>query len=435
MTVSPARTLIGATTANLVVPIASLATGPLLARCLGVEGRGAYAAITVPIYLAGIIGTLGLQDAITRHVATGVRGRLSSLKFVLVASIPFSIVTDAFLLAISSVLIPNWGLRRLFLLMVICTAPNILANLIIGWATGVGDLRIVNRIKVASALGRLVALVSLAAVGWLTVLSAAVVQNLVVVLGLMVVLPQVRRAVLTGSFPRESVPRLPASKLWILALQLWPGVLASTSAARIDQLVGLPLIGVRQLGLYAAAVSLAELPLILVSAVRLLFLGSASPQASPQDAVMMRSTMLLVGAAALCTAIFAPWLVRILLGGEFSGAVIPVMIVALGAVPQAGLSLLGAALIRAHSPTWQSAGLVGAVAVDVLLLFVMAPEGANGAALAATVSYCVGLGIHVVGLRYKAESGFRARWLLPDVASARLVAGSIKHVLLRTERG
>ena len=60
-------------------PLASLATAPIMAHALGVDGRGAVAAVTAPILLATSLGTFGLPAAVTYSIArlgAGLRGLL-----------------------------------------------------------------------------------------------------------------------------------------------------------------------------------------------------------------------------------------------------------------------------------------------------------------------------------------------------------------------
>src|ERR1700712_393600 len=66
---SLAKNLIGTSAANLFQPLVALATAPMLARSLGVNGRGQFAAATVPLMLVTAIATLGMPEATVYLVA------------------------------------------------------------------------------------------------------------------------------------------------------------------------------------------------------------------------------------------------------------------------------------------------------------------------------------------------------------------------------
>jgi O-antigen/teichoic acid export membrane protein len=54
---------------NVVGPVTALVVSPILARSLGVDGRGVYAALTMPILMLGIVGTFGVQDGLAYAIA------------------------------------------------------------------------------------------------------------------------------------------------------------------------------------------------------------------------------------------------------------------------------------------------------------------------------------------------------------------------------
>ena len=54
---------------SALTPLVGALSGPILARNLGVDGRGAVAAATAPLLFALAVGTLGLPEALTFRVA------------------------------------------------------------------------------------------------------------------------------------------------------------------------------------------------------------------------------------------------------------------------------------------------------------------------------------------------------------------------------
>src|SRR4051794_38111209 len=57
------------TLSSILVPAAGVLTSPILARALGVAGRGELAVVLAPATLALAVATLGLPDALTYYVA------------------------------------------------------------------------------------------------------------------------------------------------------------------------------------------------------------------------------------------------------------------------------------------------------------------------------------------------------------------------------
>src|SRR4051812_49233962 len=54
-------------------PFAAIVTSPILARSLGVEGRGEIAAATAPYMLGIVVATMGIPEAVTYFVARNQR--------------------------------------------------------------------------------------------------------------------------------------------------------------------------------------------------------------------------------------------------------------------------------------------------------------------------------------------------------------------------
>ena len=148
------RKLVSASFANLLIPISGLLVSPFLSRELGPEGRGVYAALTLPIVVWGWIGTYGLQDALSYHVR---QGRLSSRaagRFSLVAMLPLSVLTVGAMAALGFFLFPDTAQYRQFLVLAVFAPLHVLSNLLIGALTGNADIRGLNLVKVVPALVR-----------------------------------------------------------------------------------------------------------------------------------------------------------------------------------------------------------------------------------------------------------------------------------------
>src|SRR3954465_10355366 len=87
--------------ANMFIPATALITGPILARALGPEGRGIFAAVTTPLLLASLLGTLGLQDALTQFLARRGLTPVSGLRHAAAALLPCTLVSTAGLVGLA----------------------------------------------------------------------------------------------------------------------------------------------------------------------------------------------------------------------------------------------------------------------------------------------------------------------------------------------
>src|SRR4051794_12288366 len=148
--------------ANMVIPATALITGPVLARALGPEGRGVFAAVTQPLLLVGVLGTLGLQDALTQFLARRGLTPASGLRQAAAALLPCTLVSTAAVVGLGFWLFDAPSTRHLFLILISSLPINIAVNLLFGWATGVRAYRIVNRVKLVMSVSRLLLVASLA---------------------------------------------------------------------------------------------------------------------------------------------------------------------------------------------------------------------------------------------------------------------------------
>lgn len=158
---------------NLISPLAAVATAPLLARMLGVVGRGEIAAATAPLFLALGAITFGLPDALTYFAARGTRG----MRLPIVSSL--SALFGAGLLGAVAIYFLSAPLaaRDPEVSVLIATAALALPfALLLGGVRGIASgMRLWRLVAVERAVGavvRLIGLYALAAVGILTPASA-----------------------------------------------------------------------------------------------------------------------------------------------------------------------------------------------------------------------------------------------------------------------
>ena len=379
------RKLASASFANLLIPVSGLVVSPFLSRELGPDGRGLYAALTLPIVVCGWLGTFGLQDALSVHLRDGRLSKRDAAKVSLLAAVPLGLVGIGLLSALGlGVFAGNTALYAQFLTLSLLAPLHILANLLIGALTGAADVRGVNLVKVVPAMVRTVLVVFACLAFNLSAYGAGLLFVASTAPALVIGLHRLR----TGPPAAEAAP-IPVRSLVRYALACLPGVLAAISSARLDQIIGLPVIGARQLGYYAVAVSVAEIPMVIATAARTVLMGrpeTADPRRATRSArLAVLASILTCGVLAASAPLAVPWF----FGRPFGPAVLPTVILCAATILYTCVVLFTAALLVSERARWSSAALVSGSLVGVALLFALAPLGATGAALASLGGYSI----------------------------------------------
>ncbi|WP_018776873.1 oligosaccharide flippase family protein [Paenarthrobacter nicotinovorans] len=400
---------------NLLPPLSSLLIAPILALNLGVVGRGELAAATAPYLLAVSIATLGLPESVTQAVARfpGLSRRiLLSTSWIILLS---GIVASVLLWALAPLLSDGDAqLAEMIALAGAATAPTLLVALLRGAASGLNAWKTVAFERILSGVLRFVGIAGLAYAGLLTPYSAA----------LCLAISPVVAGFAYFALPRQIMPplggaaELPGVRrqelLWY-GFRVWFGSISGILLLRIDQAVMAPLSNAYQLGLYAIAVNVSEVPLIVNSAVREVMFASDS--AENDDNRLLAAARIsnlictFIGVAIASTLIF--W-IPVVFGSEFLPA-IPTMLILIAAVV-AGTpgSIAGAALSARGAPELRSISLTVACVLNVLILILLAPWlGAVGAAVATLVGNVVASHGNIVffqrkhGVRWTSFYGIR----------------------------
>lgn len=364
---------------NGLLPLVALLTAPILARSLGVEGRGTVATATSPYLLLSAVASLGLPDAMTHFVArravdvqrTGVR--LVILSFGLGAA------------SIGGVaLASNWlsgGSADLARLIVIVTTPlplYLAIGVVRGIASGLQAWGCVAGEQAIFAVGRLVAILVLLAIGHLNVLTASFVLTIVPLIGVLAYLPLLRRP------PPPPIEDVRMKNVMSYGARTWVGAVSGVLIYRLDQVLMAPLSSAEQLGLYVVAVAIGELPVIISTAIRNVAFASESGKASLEilGRLTRLNTLLTLGVS-LALGALSPWMVPFFFGHAFDGALPACIVMLISAVAGSLGAVAGAGLAGRGRAGARSIILIGACVVNVLLILLLVPSyGAFGAALA-----------------------------------------------------
>jgi O-antigen/teichoic acid export membrane protein len=382
---------------NLFAPLASLASAPLLTHGLGVEGRGETAAVIAPLLLVTLGATFGIPAALTFLAAR--EPRLIGLLLRKGTRLLFAAGLVGSLLVVGSSTVLALDDPRLSTLIVwsaVGVVPTLMASGLQAIAAGSHRWELIAADRVVAAAVRLGGLLVLALSGQLTVVSAVLVLALSPAVGAIVYV----RLVLAHRADVNPIGHGAGTSARILGYgsRVWIGSVSGVILARLDQVVMVPLADAWQLGLYAVAVTVGELPLLVNSAVRDVIFSSDAASENPEAlGRSARVSTLVVSTLALTMGVSAFWWLPAVFGAEFAGAVpLAAVILVAAAVNNPG-SVAGAGLAARGRPGLRSLSLALAGAVNLVLVFVLVPPfGAMGAAIATLAGGFVASNLNVV---------------------------------------
>ncbi|PPK95217.1 O-antigen/teichoic acid export membrane protein [Kineococcus xinjiangensis] len=383
------RDVAGTVAGNLASPLIGIITAPVLAQALGVTGRGEFAAITAPTLLLTLAATVGLPEAATYFVASARMHTRVALRQVVMMSIGIGVLMAGLLFLLAPVISSGEPEVTQLIAYGGLSLPGALAvGAIRGVAAGRNRWGLVNGEKYLNNGARLVLVVVFALSGVLTLPVATAVYLGCPILGGLVYVRFLRRLRAEPS----TAPTPNASGLLLrYGTKTWAGGLSGIIVARIDQVLMAPLVGARELGLYAAAVAIGEIPFVVSSATREVITAADAKDRDDRRAEQAaRLTLLATACVSAGLALVAPYLVRLAFGEEFAEATPMLQLLLLAAVLNTPGSTLGAILLARNRPGLRSAALAIACVINVALIFVLVPVfGGVGAAVVSCVTYAV----------------------------------------------
>lgn len=374
------RALLLMSVSSLLVPAAGVLSQPILARGLGLADRGELAAAMAPALLIVSVATLGLPDALTFYVA-----KFPALlhRAILIAT-SLSLAVGLVALAGFSILLPflsggSQQLASLILLAAIISVPALALGAVRGAASGLQRWGLVSLERAFVALARVAALLVLWLLGSLDLTLAVIVSAGAPVLGVLAYVPLLFTPKAIGPRP----PR-PARVLVSFGGRVWLGSVTEMLMARLGQLFMVPLSNASELALFTVAVTISDLPIIIVLAIQGTLFGTNSREKDASRlALVNRVTLIYVLLGSLILAPLSYFLIAPVFGEDFQGAVGPTLLLILsvavgvpGIMTAIGLSAWG-------RPGLRSSILLLTLLVYAIAFCVLVPSfGAVGGCLA-----------------------------------------------------
>lgn len=307
-------------------PAFGVLSGPVLAHALGPHGRGQFSAAMEPLTVAGAIATIGIPSAVTYFTARGY-GRRETLRRGLRAALIPTSITFLFMVWYSGKVAETQGMPRWIL---IYAWSFIFVSAVVqirrGSWQGIAAWRRLDLERLLFGSLRFVAVASVALVG-LTSSSPYIVAALAAFVLASVVLwfPKSRSVSSPAVSPLRGRPFITYS------LTASIGTITVVANNRIDQVLMPAQVGSSEVGYYAVAVTIAEVPLVLGALASRNALQLASSGRSLREVISeLWIYFAAVIAAALVLAAFAGIYVPFLFGSDFSPSVNPVRVLAAG---------------------------------------------------------------------------------------------------------
>jgi O-antigen/teichoic acid export membrane protein len=389
---------------------------------LGPDGRGVY---VVPGIIASLIATVfgGLTTTVASSMLKDRRGA-GALRAGLIAAIP--LVVFGAVAAFGSALLMHAPWAAAF---AIAALPFMaMSALVNGFGYGVGNVRAVVAFTLATSAATVVLLgagfifagrsTAVAIAMWLT-------ANVVVaVIGIVVVLWKARK------LPSEPVAPWP---FLTYALRVGATGLVSMLNYRIDLYIVAYFVSRADLGIYATAVSAAEVLMVAAqvgSIVSVPHIGSLSPEeAANFTAKCVRNNLIVVFCCAAAAALVAPYVIQLLFGNAFLPAVAPFRVLLLGIVPMSSASIVSSYYtLNAKKPQIPLIIAGISTAICAVLSILLVPRiGIVGAAIGTAVSYTltVLIGVGLFSMNSKVPIHRVLFLQMDDLRSYRRLAGSV----------
>ena len=364
----------------------SILTGPLLARSLGPSGRGDLAAVVVPTQLFAWLLTFGLPAATAYYAHSHQRRALNMTAWLT------SVLVGLPLVAIAWPLVPRFlhehdpatvGWFRWFLLSGLLILPQYAC---LDYLNGRGMNLRFNALRNVSLLSYSLSIFVLAIAGQLSLVSALKAAFFCNVAGAVVAFT-FARGWPTGGFER-STAKLQAS----YGMRVAVGQLAQVVVGRLDQFVMVGLVASDQLGLYAVAVTAAGVSGAVGSGLALSLFPHVrnAPSTEARRAALGRALRwmgLISVSLAAAAAVSANWILPLLFGEGFRGALAPLWVLLPGQICYDLANVVSVGLQADGRPGASSRGLsLAAVLTVVGVAVAVSPWGIVGAAAVTTFS-------------------------------------------------
>jgi len=378
------------------IDAATAAAGIMLARGLGPDGRGTFAALWLLPRVLTPLATLGMGDASTYFFSRDrmLGRRLFNQAFVLS---PFmGLLSAALALPFLGLYLRQYNAsvtQLAIVIMCIALPTGIWNDSLTAMLRGCKAYGAMNAIRILQPVSELIVIAGLYFSGNLTVLTLSIEH----ILTAGVLCPAVQ-----CWFLRQSVKFRPALSWPVLrqtfafGLKTQSGVLAQVASNRLSWVLLVTMLPPAGLGLYVVATTAAEALMLFPQAFSLILLPEVASRSKADGVHLTNRVFRLNGAILLVAAsgliVLMPFLVGLIYGPAFLGAVAPARILAAGVVCYGLTTMLGESLKGLNRPLYTTIAYAAGTCITLALLVALTgPLGLVGAAVATSCGYLASL--------------------------------------------
>jgi len=406
----------------------AMVQGVILARALGTEGRGNFAAIILWPTIIANAGMLGTNMAVMRASAAAERGVGPIARTGMLLSIILSAITVVVGLLLLPLLIPEadsnvLSLARIYMVLFV-PACMLSANLT-AVDQGQGNFRRLNFFRLLRSpvyVLLLVVLILLARVNLMYCICASIMAFWVTALGRLILL--MRENPILG-------PRAPLLSLFRQGIPYAIVAIVGQFTHRGDRILLLWLMTDRDLGLYVVAFSAASVLANLPKSMGFVSLTIAA-QEKPREgfariAQIFRGAVFISFVVGIFLAVVVYLLLPLVYGKEFADARITAIILSVGIILLGLSTILSQCLKGQGKPqAGMFSHLAGLVVMVIVASVLSGPLGVNGVALGFVASRAVNLfGIIVLTVHHYNSASLKD--LVPTIKDAKLVSRRLKQ--------
>lgn len=387
----------------------TLFTGVVSARLLSPDGRGAVGAIAAWVMVVTVVSSFGFREGMAWLEAKS--ADLGSS--VLTVSIVAIFTTSALGVAVAELLIP-WGFAaqsdevvrsaQIFILWVFPYAACYAFTTLYGARQ---RFALVTAMRIGQPLIYAILLAVLWAVDRATVVSVLSVQVVSFVVPAALAFVSLYRQTGLARFDWQIV-----RKGGVYGIKAFGSTLGFLANSRLDLMILPALVVSSEIGLYVVAVSAGSMIVGLFGSLRVVVFPTVARLGGAEAVMVTQRAVRVVFVAALATALtlglLADFLIALLYGDAFDGAVTPLRLLLPGVSCWAAAQIMTSGLKGIDRPTSASVAQFCGVGVTIIgLALLLGPFGIRGAAATSSVSYFTVL---VVGLvLFSRATGTRVR--------------------------
>ena len=401
----------------------------LISRELGTEGRGITALYQSAVNLSFVVLSLGIGSAVVYFVSRGdLTGR---------AATEAGLSMTLFALALTSTGVGIGGLISgdgfnydgvPFWLAIIAVPALLQFQLFETLLRGLGRFGAMNLLNVSLPVSVLTSLVAVELITGLTIRNAVYAWSFAFLPPVLIGYAIAGTAV----WPRGIMGPRRLRPLLIFGAQSQAGNLIQLLNYRLDAYIILILTNATGVGLYATGVSLSEGLWFFANSAAVVLLTNLTAgdeeYVSRMTPLVCRSTLLITAVAAVGAAAVSPVVVPLVFGEAFDEAVVPFLFLLPGTVALAAGKILSAYVFSRGRPAINAWIAVVTLVVTVVADLILIPIfDVTGAAIGASIAYCVSLTLTALAYRHLSGASI-LQALLPRPSDAGIALDAVRGI-------